>query len=379
LGPPFSRERSIEEMELFGFVVVLTDQCNFDCAYCYEPKGKKCLEFSTLVKAVNFFHKFFAPECSINFYGGEPLLAFDTLRRAVEYLECLSAARNKKIRYSLTTNGSLLNEDILGFLDEHAFSLTLSFDGLVQDLQRKKETFDFLTSVIPQVLARPRISFETNSVFSSETIGYLSESVQCIVKLGVRKLYVNLAHKPPWTASSLIRLKKEVADVGDYFLSHYENLTDIPWPSLYETRERSVCQCLPGLKQMAVSAQGTLWGCVFFPHYFADKQGTAEYRKYCFGDVDSFIKDPQRIYAQKIASYSNFQMDRFITPDRSCLICGEIEECWVCPLAAALSTGEIGRIPAWSCRAAKLIRKEKRFLMDRFKKRLQHAGERSSD
>jgi hypothetical protein len=130
---------------------------------------------------------------------------------------------------------------------------------------------------------------------------------------------------------------------------------------------------------MALSAQGTFWGCALFPYYFVEKEGTADYQKYCFGNVDSFIKDPQRIYAQKIVNYSALRMDRFSTPDRSCLICGEIEQCWVCPLAAALTTGEIGRIPGWSCRGAKILRKEKKLFMDRFKEKLQRKNAGSSD
>jgi sulfatase maturation enzyme AslB (radical SAM superfamily) len=364
---------------LSSLCVILTDECNFDCAYCYEPRGKQRLDFSTLIKAVNSLHPFFAPECVISFFGGEPLLAYDTLRRAVEYTEALLKGLKIKIRYSLTTNGSLLTENILGFLDEYGFSLTLSFDGLAQDLQRKKGTFDLLTTVIPRILARPRISFETNSVFNSETVGYLSESVQCIIQLGVRELDVNFAHKPPWTAFALLRLEEEIARVGDYFLSRYENLADIPWSRFCKEIDRAVYHCPAGLNQMALSAQGALWGCAIFPHYFLEKSGIADRQKYCFGPVDSFIKDPQQIYAQKIVNYSTLQMDRFSTPDRSCLICEEIEQCWVCPLAAALTTGEIGRIPRWTCQGAKILRKKRRLFLDRFEKKLQHIKTRSSD
>jgi sulfatase maturation enzyme AslB (radical SAM superfamily) len=359
-------------MGLSSLVVILTDQCNFDCSYCYEPRGKQSLDFLTLGKTIDFFYPLFAPECSISFYGGEPLLAFDMLRRTVDYTEAFSTRLNVKIRYALTTNGILLNEHILGFLDEHGFSLMLSFDGLAQDLQRKKGTFDFLTSTIPQILARPRISLETNSVFSSETIGYLSESVQSIIRLGIRRLNVNFAHKPLWTASSLLRLEEEIAHVGDYFLSRYDKLADIPWPSFYKEFDRAVYHCSAGLNQMALSAQGTLWGCALFPYFIAERNGTGDYQKYCFGDVDSFIKDPQRIYAQKIPNYAELRMDRFLTSERSCLICGDIEQCWVCPLAAALTTGEIGRIPGWSCQVAKIFRKEKRLFLERFEKRIQH-------
>jgi sulfatase maturation enzyme AslB (radical SAM superfamily) len=364
---------------LLSLAVILTDQCNYDCAYCYEPRGKRRLDFPALLKAIDFFHPFMSRECFISFYGGEPLLAFNTLWRAVEHLEGLSTKRKIRMRYSLTTNGSLLNKDILGFLAEHEFSLTLSFDGLAQDLQRRKGSSEFLTSVIPQILARPRIAFETNSVFSSETVGYLSDSVQSIIRLGVPKLDVNFAHKPPWTPSSLLRLEEQMARLGEYFLSHYENLADIPWRSFCEERDKAVYYCSAGLNKMALSAQGTLWGCALFPHYFAEKKKSADYQKYCFGDVGSFIKDPQRIYAQKMINYSALRMDRFSTPSRSCLECGEIEQCWICPLAAALTTGEIGRIPGWSCRGAEILRKEKRLFLDRYRKKYQRNKPESSD
>jgi hypothetical protein len=251
----------------------------------------------------------------------------------------------------------------------------LSFDGLAQDLQRKKGTFDFITSVIPLILARPRIAFELNCVFTSETVGYLADSVRFIIQLGVRKFDVNFAHKPPWTPISFLRLEEELSLIGDYFLCRYETLTDIPWPGFYQEPDRGISRCSAGLNQIALSAQGELWGCALFPHYFAKKSGTADYSKYCFGDVDSFMKDPQRIYARKIANYSKLSMDHFSTSDRSCLICGEIQQCWVCPIAAALTTGEIGKISSLSCQGAKILRKEKQLFLDRFvKKASKHLG-----
>ena len=345
----------------------MTDQCNFDCAYCYEPRGNQRLDFSTLIKAVDFLRPRFSPECLVAFYGGEPLLAFDLLKRAVEYIDAIPAKRRVKIRYALTTNGSLLNDDILGFLDAHAFSLTLSFDGTAQDLQRKKGTFDHLTALIPRILARPRISLETNSVFSAETIGCLSESVQIIIGLGVKKVDVNFAHKPPWTDSALRRLEEELGRVGEHFLSRYEKLADIPWSAFHTPIKRAVYSCPAGLmNQLALSAQGTLWGCALLPHYFAGKTETAEHRKYCLGGVDEFIKNHRRILAQKSVPYLALRMDDFATPDRACLICGEIEQCWICPVAAAFTTGEIGRIPSWNCRKTKIFRKAKAAFINQF-------------
>jgi sulfatase maturation enzyme AslB (radical SAM superfamily) len=370
---------SIQLDELKSFTVVLTDECNFSCAYCYQQKGRgrQRLDYPTLVKAINYFHPLFVPGGCIHFYGGEPLLAFDLLERIVEYVDALPQKYPQRIRYSLTTNGSLLNKDILGFLEQHEFSLTLSFDGLAQDLSRKKGSFDFLKSLIPEILGRRRISFGTNSVFSSETIGYLSDSVQCLVEMDVPRLDINFANEPLWTPSSLLRMEEELALVGKYFRSRYQHLKDIPWTNFYEELEKSVYYCDGGLNQMALSAQGALWGCVVFPYFFKEKEGTDEYQKYCFGHVYSFLKDPEHIYAQKIVNYSNLSMDQFSTPSQSCLMCAEIERCWVCPLAAAFATGETGKIPAWMCQGSRILRRERRLLVEHFKKNSENK-ERSS-
>lgn len=353
-------------MEIESVSIIVTDQCNYECSYCYQKKGEERLDLPTLARTIDFFHPFFARECVVSFYGGEPLLEFDLIRRAVEHVEGLPTRPPRNIRFSLTTNGSLLSEEILRFLAEHEFSLVLSFDGLAQDLSRKKGSFDPLASVIPRILAAPRISLETNSVFSSATVGYLSESVEYLVRLGVPKLDVNFAHAPPWTSADLLRLEEEIARVGEYFLSQYHDLRDIPWADFYQETKKAVYQCPAGRDRMALSAQGTLWGCAIFPHYLTEKYGAAGCQEYCFGDVDSFIKNPRRIYDQKIAAYSDLRMDRFSTPDRSCLMCDEIEQCWICPLGAGQMTGEIGKIAAGSCQRARIRREGKRRFLEQF-------------
>jgi hypothetical protein len=72
------------------------------------------------------------------------------------------------------------------------------------------------------------------------------------------------------------------------------------------------------------------------------------------------------------------RMDRFSTPDRLCLFCDDIAECWICPLAAALTSGTIGRIPASVCLGAKMWRNEKRLLRERFDKPNKKAGNGAS-
>jgi len=355
-------------MDLSSLTIILTDKCNFDCAYCYQTKGKQRLDPAVLTKAIRYFQPHFAQECFIDFFGGEPLLAFADIQETVEQLQQAFKTRGNRAHYSITTNGSLLTGSILDFLEKHSFSVVLSFDGLAQDISRKRGSFDFLISVILKILDRPRISLETNSVFTSSTIRHLSRSIELIDQLGVRKIGVGFGHSRPWTYSSLLRQKKELARVRRYFRSRYQKIADVPWADLSEKLERAVYACAGGRNKLALAADGTLWGCFLFPQYFQGTRKSREAQRYCCGDVDTFIKHHRTVYPRTMESYDTLQMDNFSTPHGPCAACEEMEECWICPLAAALISKKIGRIPAPVCEGAKIWRKEARRFRYRFGK-----------
>jgi len=357
-------------MVLEHLAFILTDACNFDCSYCYEGRGTQRLDPSTLIRAIDLFRPYFARECLVSFYGGEPLLAFDLIERAVEWLESSPRPNGQRVRFSITTNGSLLDEETLVYLERHGFSVTLSFDGLAQDLTRQKGTYDLLVSLIPRILARPAISLETNSVFSADTVGYLADSVELLVRLGVTRLDLNLAHTPAWTPAADLRLEEEIDRVGEFFLSRYDDIREVPWVYYGEDVVKAVHYCSAGVDRMAVSAQGTIWGCAVFPHYLPDKYGPAGNQEYCFGDLETFAKAPREAYSRKIGVYAALRMDRFSTPERPCSTCAELESCWICPLAAGLTTGEIGRIAASTCRRAGIFREGKRRFLERIQGRV---------
>jgi len=363
-------------MEFSTLTIILTDRCNFHCSYCYQKKANRWLDISTVTKTLDFFYPILAKEGYINFYGGEPLLAFDLVRETVAHLERLNRTRKRKIHYSLSTNGGLLNEEILRFLDEHAFFLLLSFDGWAQDVSREKGSFERLVSLIPEILKRRRISLETNSVFTAETIGHLSKSIQLITRLGVPKVHIGFSSQRRWTPSSLIRMKKEIADIRKCFLESYEQGTDIPWVEMTKTYRKAIYRCDAGREQMALAADGKLWGCFLFPHYFAGKNGDPETGKYCFGDVDAFLRAPEAVYARTLSAIAGLGMDNFSTPERRCVMCEEIESCWVCPIAAAFSSRAIGKITLQTCRMTRMMRREKDLFMRGFENKKRGCGPR---
>ena len=121
-----------------SLVFNLTHDCNLRCTYCFVRNYNPDHEFPTLrmetikqaIKLIPYNpHARFNPQFTINFFGGEPLLAWDRLKSAVAHAEMVAAQHGVKALFHVTTNGTLLTQEIVDFLDEHCFSLIVSLDG----------------------------------------------------------------------------------------------------------------------------------------------------------------------------------------------------------------------------------------------------------
>jgi len=134
---------------LQALVFNVTNQCNLACTYCYEfgadkiatPAGKpKYMSLETAKSSVDFQLRSAdrREAVHITFFGGETLMNFRLLREVVLYADEAAAAAGKRITYSLTTNATLLTDEIIAFLSDHAIGVTVSMDGPaeLQDARR---------------------------------------------------------------------------------------------------------------------------------------------------------------------------------------------------------------------------------------------------
>jgi sulfatase maturation enzyme AslB (radical SAM superfamily) len=290
----------------------------------------------------------------LNFYGGEPLLAFDLIRRTISLLSEKNKGLDKRPIYSLTTNGSLLTPGILRFLDQHRFQVELSFDGYAQDIQRKKGTFQNLVSATKQLLEYNQIDLETNSVFTPQTIGHLSKSMTLLMNLGLPNIRFSLSTIEPWDEESLAKLEDEMEKLRRSTLSLQKRYRRIPITNFRENREKGIFFCAAGQDRLSLSPDGKIWGCYLFADYFKGKEDSAGYEKYFFGSLEKFIQDHKKIYPRISKNYSQLSMDNFATPSTRCFLCPELESCAVCPVNASFSGLPLGKIPAHLCEIQKI-------------------------
>ena len=138
----------VTHFPLGSLVLNVANKCNLHCTYCYEPEKAKYgpspvqMDWDTARTSVDFLFAKAGNNREVNlvFFGGEALLNFKLMREVVAYAEEKAKESGKKIDFSLTTNGTLLTDEIIDFFQAHRFGLTISIDG-PQDLHDKRRSF----------------------------------------------------------------------------------------------------------------------------------------------------------------------------------------------------------------------------------------------
>ncbi len=121
-------------------ILGITERCNLCCAYCCFSGGftghrlhsQRSMSWEVAEKAIRFFlenDQAGDGSCSISFYGGEALLEFSLLKRCVAFAKIKAELLGKKVRFAITTNGTLLNDEVVDFLMENGFLVLVSLDG----------------------------------------------------------------------------------------------------------------------------------------------------------------------------------------------------------------------------------------------------------
>lgn len=176
-----------EDYPLQALVLNITNQCNLACTYCYEfgadkiatPNGKpKYMTIDTAKASVDLLlaQSGGRPAVHITFFGGETLMNFPLLREVVAYSTDQAEAQGRTITFSLTTNATLLSDEIIEFLADQQIGVTVSIDGPkeMQDKRRVyksgKGSYDVIEPKLRKLIARHRTRAITARVTLSKGV-----------------------------------------------------------------------------------------------------------------------------------------------------------------------------------------------------------------
>lgn len=288
------------DRSLIMMTLQITQQCNLRCDYCLYSEDSnnlqrhhqnKQMSFETAKKAIDFLlaHSVDSSTVSIGFYGGEPLLRFDLIKKTVEYAE--NVFEGKVIQFNITTNATLMTDEIADYLVAKNFAVTISMDGpkSVQDAHRKfpdgRGTFDIVYSRIRQLIKRhpeflPLLSVnmvvdprkpldepmkliqllpEVRIVTSEIDDFYMEEKIVPCKRY--REEYEYQIFLASLYALGLLR-KSDVSPVVHPIISNIQN-TLARWKHRTGISEPSAPggPCIPGAQRLFVSVDGTMYPC----------------------------------------------------------------------------------------------------------------------
>jgi len=116
--------------------LLVSHTCNLNCSYCFASQGKfsgraGLMDFETGKRALDFLveNSGFRKNLEVDFFGGEPLMNFDLCRQLVDYARSIEKEKNKNFRFTLTTNGVGVTDEVIEWANRECYNVVLSLDG----------------------------------------------------------------------------------------------------------------------------------------------------------------------------------------------------------------------------------------------------------
>lgn len=205
-------------------MLVVTHACNLACRYCFVTQEPSRMSLETAKRAAqmlldNAEATGATPE--LNFFGGEPMIMWDSIIKPL--VLWLREDIKKPFTFSMTSNGTLMDDERLAFMQKYGIGLLFSLDGVkaVQDYNRPyhdgRGSFDTLAPLIPKILAQyPGVTLRMTAI--PETCSHVFENIAWGAELGYTNFFVTPNVFQPWDDAARETLSGEMAKYADYFI-----------------------------------------------------------------------------------------------------------------------------------------------------------------
>ncbi|MGN0558933.1 MAG: thioether cross-link-forming SCIFF peptide maturase [Acutalibacteraceae bacterium] len=281
--------------------------CNLNCEYCFASQGKyhgdrALMSFEVGKRALDFLieNSGSRTNLEVDFFGGEPLMNWDVVKRLVAYGREQEKLHNKHFRFTLTTNGMLLDDEVIEFANKEMHNVVLSLDGRkeVHDRLRKtvngKGSYDVIVPKFQDFVKKRgqngyyvrgtfthnNVDF-TNDIFHMADLGFTELSMEPVV-CAPNDPYALTKEDLPKLFEQYEILAKEMIkrDKEGRGFTFYHYMIDLKGgPCIY----KRISGCGSGTEYMAVTPWGELFPC----HQFVGDP------KYSLGNVFDGVTNTQ--------------------------------------------------------------------------------------
>lgn len=286
----------MEELKL-----IVTNKCNLNCSYCYEKhKGKSAMTKEVAMDAIDSFTENAESNTrlDLSFHGGEPLLEFEIIKYATEYLKEKSSLKKLDPHFGITTNGTLVTPEIAQYFKENNFRVKVSLDGKEEthNLHRKTiDSHDTYNKVVKAayLLNENECDLSIRMTITPETVDSFVENVQWLLEKGFRKIEAVADNLADWS-KKIDKLEASYKEIQRIYIDRLEKdrfsfgMFDGKIAQYLQARKPRFCNA--GFGHFVVNPDGTLYPCA----YVMDK------KEFCVGKLKGEIdKKKRKRYIEK--------------------------------------------------------------------------------
>jgi uncharacterized protein len=286
------------DMPIKSMCLNVAHTCNMQCAYCFADKvvaGNKLMSFEVGKAAIDFLisKSKDRQNLEIDFFGGEPLLAWDVVKRLVAYGREQEKIHGKNIHFTLTTNCTLLDDEKIEFINREIYNVVLSIDGREEVHNRVRKSgvpYEQIVKNAKKLVAKRELQTENNEYYISGTFTKynldFADDVYALYNLGFKHISIEpVVCKENTdfaiTEAELAAIFKEYERLAKRLIKSAESGEDINFFHFNLDLENSSCLikrvkgCGCGLEYIAVTPNGDIYPC----HQFVENE------KYFLGNV----------------------------------------------------------------------------------------------
>lgn len=259
--------------------------CNIRCAYCFASQGdfkgdRSLMPYEVGKKALDLLvaNSGNRRNLEVDFFGGEPLMNFDVVKQLVAYGRSLEPIHNKNFRFTLTTNGVLLNDENMAYINENMSNVVLSIDGRreVNDKMRYTisggGTYDIIVDKFKKLVEkREGKSYYVRGTFTSNNLDF-SKDVIHLADLGFKSTSVEPVVAKPTDAYAITEehldvLKTEYERLAEEMVVRHNAGNDFSFFHFAIDMSQGPCVvkrlsgCGAGSEYLAVTPEGDIYPC----------------------------------------------------------------------------------------------------------------------
>lgn len=249
--------------------LILTEACNLMCTYCFERAIRKPRRMPkpTIARAIDFLFDYSGDkkDLFITLFGGEPTLNFSGMEYAVRYASINAKKTGKRVRFNITTNGTLIDDRTVKLFDQYDISVLLSVDGVGASHDRHRVdrrglgTFNRVKEAL-QKLKTANFWVGVRMTVTPQNVKELCDNVVGLHSLGANEFLIGRATGVDWTKEEMIRYFTQMQMVlrwrrqrrPENFIIHHMTEPEI---------EGNIFGCRAGRSSVTITPDGIISPC----------------------------------------------------------------------------------------------------------------------